>query len=422
MQKIVAGLDSHRPRRKDRQDGVRITLRRLFFENLFLSLALLLGLFQVMVWHWWLVVVRGDSAPGLTALLAGGGLLVLVNGLVFPALRRYRRRTGWLGGALRLYMNLGIATLLVGSLIALLWLVFLVPAGLLGMVGGSPDLVFASFRLASVACVGSVALLLLWGYTGGQARVAHTRVPVRVPGLAPELAGLRIAQISDLHIGNHLDGESLSRRVDEVNAAGADLIVVTGDIFDFDPSFVEDGARRLGALRAPCGVYAILGNHDVYTGADQVADAFRRLAPGVRLLRDEIVRLPVEAPLHLAGSEDPGRDWTARDFRLASLERLAAQRPDDGPTLLLVHRPELFPQAAELAFPLVLAGHTHGGQLALPTPGGRINLARVMSPLTRGLYRRGGSTLYVNRGLGVGGPALRVNCPREIATLVLEPA
>ena len=90
-----------------------------------------------------------------------------------------------------------------------------------------------------------------------------------------------------------------------------------------------------------------------------------------------------------------------------------------GPTLLLVHRPEAFAQAARLGFPLVLAGHTHGGQLALPGTGGQVNLARVVTNLTRGVYRSEASTLYVNRGLGVGGPALRVQCAREIALIEL---
>ena len=67
----------------------------------------------------------------------------------------------------------------------------------------------------------------------------------------------------------------------------------------------------------------------------------------------------------------------------------------------------------------MLAGHTHGGQLALPTPGGRYNLARLVTNFTRGVYRRNGSTLYVNRGLGVGGPSVRINCSREIATIEL---
>ena len=86
-------------------------------------------------------------------------------------------------------------------------------------------------------------------------------------------------------------------------------------------------------------------------------------------------------------------------------------------TVLLVHRPEAFPQAARLGFPLVLAGHTHGGQLALPSLGGQLNLARLMTRYHRGLFRENGSVLYVNRGAGVAGPAVRVNCPREITTI-----
>jgi predicted MPP superfamily phosphohydrolase len=210
--------------------------------------------------------------------------------------------------------------------------------------------------------------------------------------------------------------------VARVNALGADLIAITGDIFDFDPDCVEDGARRLGALRARFGVYAILGNHDHYTGAERVAAALARHAPCIRLLRDEIVRLPVAAPLYLAGVDDPAHHWSARSLELEGLPALAAARPEDGPTLLLAHRPEIFDHAARLGFPIVLAGHTHGGQLALPTPGGRYNLARFATRYTRGIFRRGDSVMYVNRGLGVGGPALRINCPREIACFELVPA
>ena len=104
------------------------------------------------------------------------------------------------------------------------------------------------------------------------------------------------------------------------------------------------------------------------------------------MLRDELVRVPAADPLYLVGIEDPGGRWFARDLRYASLERVAAQRPDDGATLLLAHQPEVFAHASDLGFPLVLVGHTHGGQLALP--GGQWNLARIMTPWTRGLYKR----------------------------------
>jgi predicted MPP superfamily phosphohydrolase len=270
--------------------------------------------------------------------------------------------------------------------------------------------------------VTALAAMLLWGFTGGQARIDHTHVRVPLRGLHEEREGLRIVQISDLHIGNGLEGARLDRLVARVNALDADLLALTGDLFDFDPRHVEDGARRLAGLRARLGVFAVLGNHDTYTGTELVVRSLAAHAPGLRLLRGDVVRLPGAAPLYVAGVDDPGRDWTGRDVRLRELEALAARLPEDGPVVLLVHRPEAFPQAAALGFPLVLAGHTHGGQLALPGRGGRHNLARLVTRFPRGLYRENGSLLYVNRGVGVAGPAIRFNCTREIATIQLVAA
>jgi predicted MPP superfamily phosphohydrolase len=398
------------------------SMRRLFFDRMVLNLALVLGTMQLLIWHWVSVVWLRRPAPAWPLALSTALLLVAANGLAVPALRRARRRPGWPGRLARLYMSAGIATLLVGAAVAASWLVFGLLAGLLGAVGAGAGAAFEVFRAGSALLAGSVAGLLVWGFSFGQARVSRTRVRVELPGLASALDGLRVVQISDLHIGNGMEGERLSRMVERSNALRPDLIVITGDIFDFDPSFIEDGMRRLAGLRARYGVYAILGNHDVYTGAQRVARGFAAFAPAIRLLRDELVKLPLPAPLYLAGVEDPGPDWSARGLELPAIDRLAGERPDDGPTLLLVHRPEAFPQAARLGFPLVLAGHTHGGQLALPTPGGPWNLARIVTRFTRGRYQLADSILYVTRGIGVGGPALRVNCTREITTLELAPS
>jgi predicted MPP superfamily phosphohydrolase len=388
-------------------------LRRLFFTRLVFNLAAVLGLAQTAVAHWAGVLLGASPVPG-PGLIGLGVLLVVGNAGLVPAVTRQRRRSGATGVVARLYVQLGIATLLVGLAIALSWVLFL-PARL----ALDFESAVAAFRVVSPGLVVIVALAVAWGFTGGQARVARTRLRVPVHGLHGDLDGLRLAQISDLHIGNQLEGPQLARMIERVNDTEADLVVVTGDLFDFDPEVVEDGAAALGELRARLGVYAILGNHDVYVGADRVANALARRAPALRLLRDEIARVPTEAPLYLAGIEDPGRRWFDKRQRHPELDALAARRPDDGPVLLLAHQPQIFDHAAELRFPLVLTGHTHGGQLALPTPGGRWNLARVMTPLTRGVYRRGRTTLYVNRGLGVGGPAVRINCPREIAIFEL---
>jgi predicted MPP superfamily phosphohydrolase len=397
----------------------RSQFRQRFFGNLFTILAGVLGVFQVLIGHWIVVVFAGREGPGWAV---GGVLavaLVAANVLAMPALRRASRAGGWPRRFARGYLALGLATLFVGLVVLLSWVGLFPLASLLRLVGVDAETAFGFFRLASGAVVLVLVGMLVWAFTGGQRRVEETRIPVDVAGLPESLRGLRIVHLSDLHIGNGLEGERLDALVARVNAMEPDLVALTGDLFDFDPAHVEDGARRLGALRARLGVFAVLGNHDHYTGREYVAESLARLASGVRLLRGHVVRIPGEAPLYLAGVDDPGSDWTARGVLLQELEALRETLPGDGPAVLLIHRPEVFPQAQQLGFPLVLAGHTHGGQLALPGSG-LWNLARIITRYHRGLYRENGSTLYVNRGIGVAGPAIRFNCPREIATIELR--
>jgi predicted MPP superfamily phosphohydrolase len=402
-----------------RLDDSITAVRRFLLSRLFRNLAALLGLMQALVAHWVAVCLAAPIARD-AVLWCGVALgLALLNAALVPPLLRIRNRPGLLASATRRYVELGVATLLTGVAVAASWLV-LAPIAWFPYWVGLIDADSAAwlFRVSSGAVVGYVACSVAWSFTIGQARVAHTRLRVEMPGLAGSLGGLRVVQISDLHIGNGLEGARLARMVERVNALEPDLVAITGDLFDRDPRFLPE-ALHLGGLRARHGVFAILGNHDTYVGADLVADALARLAPGVRLLRDELVRLELPSPFYVAGVEDPGGRWYERGLRYAALESLKARWPGDGPVLLLAHQPEVFEHAADLGFPLVLAGHTHGGQLALPLRGGHWNLARVMTPLTRGVYRKQGCTLYVNRGIGVGGPAMRFHCSREIATIEL---
>jgi predicted MPP superfamily phosphohydrolase len=394
-------------------------VRRALFANLFFTLALVLGAMQVLVGHWVTVVVAGREGPGHVLGLALAAGLVAANALVLPVLRRARRAGSFGGWIARAYIAVGLATLLLGLAILLAWAGWLPLAGLLTLAGVSGEALFQAFRIATIPVVGALLFMIAWGFTGGQRRVERTRIQLPMPGLDAGLRGLRVVHASDLHIGNGMEGEVLAGFVAHVNALEPDLIALTGDLFDFDPRFVEDGARGLAGLRARYGVYVVLGNHDTYTGTDRVVEGLASFAPNLRLLRGEVARVPCPAPFYVAGLDDPGRDWASRELELAELTALAEARPADGPVLLLVHRPQLFPQAARLGFPVVLAGHTHGGQLALPGAGGRWNLARIVTPFHRGLYRVNGSVLYVNRGLGVAGPAIRFNCPREIATIEL---
>jgi predicted MPP superfamily phosphohydrolase len=398
----------------------RSRIRRLVFGNLWRTLGGLLGLMQALIVQWLAVVALGGDGLGAELAFGLAVVLLVANLATIPVLRRARMYGGEARRLARLYMASGISTLLVGLAVAVSWLGIFPITSLLGWLGLGSEPAFMLFRVLSVVLVGSVGFAAVWAFTGGQKRVDRTVVQIVVDGLHEEHRGLRIGHLTDLHIGNGLEGERLDAMVEQANALDVDLLVLTGDIFDFDPAYVADGARRLGGLRARLGVFAVLGNHDTYTGTEEVAGALETLAPAVRLLRDEYVRLPGDSPLYIAGIEDPGRDWTNRSLHLEAMDELAARLPDDGPVVLLVHRPQAFPQAAQLGFPLVLAGHTHGGQLALPTRvGQRYNLARVMTGYTRGLYQMNGSTLYVNRGIGVAGPAVRFNCDREMATVEL---
>ena len=399
-----------------------VFLRRQLVSRLIRNLAALLGLFQALIAHWLWTAALARPAGGAAVWIGAAFARAVANAAIVPVLQNARRGEGRLRRPARYYLETGVATMIVGLAVLASWVAYALLGGAALVLGAPPAAVFDVFRVASALFVGVIAVPTAWGCTLGQSRVEVTTTRVPLPKLHAELAGLRIVQISDLHIDNRLEAERLDAMVERTNATRPDVIALTGDIFDFDPRHVEDGARRLGRLRARHGVYAILGNHDHYVGTERVVHALAHHAPGIRLLRDELVRLPIAEPLYLAGVEDPGGRWFERGLEVAAIDALADERPADGPVVLLVHQPEMFHHAARRGFPLVLAGHTHGGQIALPLPGRSLNLARVMTPLTRGTYRIESSLLYVNRGLGVGGPAVRIHCNREIAIFELEPA
>jgi len=390
-------------------------LRRYLLAHMWEVLSAGAGLSQALILHWGVGIATPGSSFPAPLWLGIAALLVAANIGMIPLVARARARGGAWRRVGRDYMAIAGSTILLGTSVLASWFVFrFLPWLVTGEDG--PEL----FRVASAIVVATVALVLAWGFSIGQLRIACTRHTIAIPGLQPENEGLRIVQISDLHMGNGLEGRRLGRLVDRINALDPDLLVITGDLFDFHPDEIPDAARRLAGLEARLGSYAVLGNHDYHAGLDAVADALARHAPNIRLLRGEIRPLDTPRPLYLAGVDDAGWEWAGRDLESQALERIGRELPGDGPVLLLIHRPEVFGQAARLGFPLVLAGHTHGGQVALPLPGRALSVARVISAFDRGLYRRESSILYVNRGIGVAGPAIRLNCSREIAILELR--
>jgi uncharacterized protein len=226
--------------------------------------------------------------------------------------------------------------------------------------------------------------------------------------LPPSLDGYKIAQISDVHCGSFTPAVRVAAWVAELNAQKPDLVAITGDLITSGDDYVEAVTRALGQLRGKDGVFACMGNHDYFTGAD-VAAALER--NGVEVLRNHGRR--VRDGLYVGGVDDT---WTRRNDVPASL----AARKDGEFSLLLAHDPNLFTEAAEHDVSLTLSGHTHGGQLAVPFFSRKLTLARVITPYPAGHYRIGESQLYVNLGAGTTGPPVRLGARAELTVLTLR--
>ncbi len=391
-----------------------------------LALAIgLVSLGEVLLVHWAALALRGSGLALGQALVGLVGIGAL-NALVFPRIRRRIHARGLALVLSRTWILGSVAALFTGVLLAAVFAVIggagaLFSCGAL-TAGAGVDAALVWLGGAVVALgFGSVA----WGASVGNYRVRVDRISLPLRGATESLEALRIAHVTDLHIGPLLRAERLRGFVQRINRLEPDLVVITGDLFDFDPAYVDAGCIELGKLKGRLGVYAVLGNHDVYTGIDAVVEGLRSHT-SIRLLRDEWERVEVAgdgAALAIVGIDDPGQGWTEREAESSALERLAREIPADLPRLLLAHRPSYFTHASQLGFPLVLSGHTHGGQVALPFAN-HLNLSRMISDRTRGIFRNGAGTLYVSRGLGMAGLPLRINCPREIALirLVAEPS
>jgi hypothetical protein len=393
-------------------------LKRAFFRSFFRLLLVFIAFAEWACIAWGLGVA-GVQLPPVLHLVVPLGFFALNRWIV---VRRRDVRRPVLDALVRGYVALAFTSIFCAlflGLAAVAWpalalLVWLSPPPL------GDGLVRAYSGLVTGG-VGGVAVLLLWGYTFGSRALGVTHLRVSVRGLAPALDGLRIVHVSDLHIGQHLDAAELGRHVERVNALEPDLVCVTGDLVDRLEGCAA-GFPTLAGLRARHAVLVTLGNHDFYAGADAVSDAVRRLTP-FTLLRDECVHLEIDgAPLTIAGVDDLGRDWARGVLEHPALPPLAAAVPSGNPLIVLSHRPDCFGQAARLGAALMLSGHTHGGQLALPVGRRLRNLAEFISPFHRGLYRDGAATLYVNRGLGFTGQKVRLFTPREIACIELSAA
>jgi predicted MPP superfamily phosphohydrolase len=298
-----------------------------------------------------------------------------------------------------------------------------------------------TFFQYAAAFAGSFPFLAAtYGFAAGRLRYSVVRVDVPIANLPRELDGLRIAQLSDIHIGDYMPPNEIARAVDMANALNPDISFVTGDFVSGEGDPLDVCITELSRLRAPLGVWGCNGNHEIYAGVEDDAERLFR-EKGMRLLRarNEIVERN-GARFNLIGV-DYQRDHMVRSEDVRSgpmLQEIESLVRRDMPNVLLSHNPNSFHRAAELGIELSLAGHTHGGQVKFEIVDHDITPARLISPFVAGLYRLpmsgnghadgNGSqksalaALYVNRGLGTFGFPVRIGVPPEITLLTLRRA
>jgi uncharacterized protein len=269
-----------------------------------------------------------------------------------------------------------------------------------------------AFILALMLALG---LWSLWLEPAGL-RVEAVEVPVAWPYARP----LRVALVSDLHVGAPYHGiRRLPSTVDRINATNPDLICIAGDLVTLGVlgghfTSPEAIARELKRLRAPAGVFAVLGNHDRLFNAPRVRAALE--AAGIRVLEDtaSLVSTP-SGPVWIAGLTDY---WTGpHDVG----RTLAAVSDSVTPVLLLTHNPDIFPRIPSRVM-LTLAGHTHGGQVRLPLIGSPIVPSAYGQRYVRGLVVEGDRRLFVSTGIGTSDLPVRFGVPPTIFVLTLRAA
>jgi hypothetical protein len=308
------------------------------------------------------------------------------------------------------------------------------------------------FRTASAVAGAAPFLSAVYGFAAERLNYQVRRAEIPLANLPAGLEGMKIVQISDIHLSGYMNRADVRRAVEMANELGADLAVVTGDFITGASDPLADCIDEIKELRSPLGVWGCNGNHEIYARAEDAAQSLFAGA-GMKLLRYENARLTFRgAHFNLLGV-DYQRERSYSGHRVQMLADLAPLVRRDMPNILLSHNPNSFNRAAELGIELSLAGHTHGGQIQVEILDHRLSPARFITDYIAGTYYRplampapdkralrgadnvasnempvGShaqpqlSVLYVNRGLGTVGAPVRLGVPPEITLLTLRRA
>ena len=268
-----------------------------------------------------------------------------------------------------------------------------------------------AFRVAGAAVLSTPAVVTAFGILH-RADFHVNETKVEIHGLPHDLDGLRIVQVSDIHLSPFLSERQLARAIDMANETKANIMLVTGDLITRAGDPLDACLRQVARLRAEAGVFGCMGNHESFVGVeDYVAAQAARW--GGRFLRQDATQLRFgNASLNLAGVD-------YQPFRtpyLTGAEKLLAP---ECLNVLLSHNPDVLPVAAKQGWDLTIGGHTHGGQIGVEILHHNISPARYFTPYVRGLYRVDRAAGYVSTGLGTVGMPVRLGAPAEVSLIRL---
>jgi predicted MPP superfamily phosphohydrolase len=223
---------------------------------------------------------------------------------------------------------------------------------------------------------------------------------------------VRVVHLTDIHAGVYMTRAEMRRYADQVIALEPDLFVLTGDYISNSTEFLPGCVEEMARVRARYGTFAIMGNHERWYGQQSDILALFRQHRITFLLNAHRLIQTEQGSLAVAGIDDLRSGYPDLRSALQGLDSAI-------PTILLSHRPEIFPLAASYGVPLTLSGHYHGGQIKLALPGLNLSLARLMTPYVEGLFRIKDSHLYVSRGIGTTFTPIRLNARPEVTLLRL---
>ena len=235
---------------------------------------------------------------------------------------------------------------------------------------------------------------------------------LQIPDLPWDLDGLRLVQLTDIHLSPFLSRAELERAIDMANETRAHIALVTGDLITTNRDPLDNCLDSLARLRADAGVFGCMGNHELYAEAEDYVEreGARR---GMRFLRQTVAPLRFgNAAMNLVGV-----DYQAiHEPYLLGAEKLVVPGAFN---LLLSHNPDVFPVAARQGYALTIAGHTHGGQIRVEILNADLNPGRYYTPYVDGVYRKGPAAIFVSRGIGTIAIPARIGAPPEVALVRL---